>query len=672
MTQIAHFLHQVLHMPADKHTSILRHHLKTLLGHWRLISSLWLLYVLVLACAEPSAPGGGPQDTRPPVRHPKRYSTPNGMTDYPYQRVILTFDEWVKLQRPQQQIVISPPLENTPQITVRNKSVVVAWDEPLKDSTTYLIQFGESVVDITENNAAKNLQLVFSTGAYLDSLQCVGEVVRADTREPAADTWVMLYRNLADSVPRTQKPYYFAKTDASGRFKMEYLRGGRYRVFALLERSNDYKYNSPSEEIGFLDTSFVLNDTTQPFLRLLLFQERLDLRVLDADVEGYGQVRISLNQAVNQPLELDWLGEAPAQLKVEQGNDTLRLWYDGGAGDSLSRQLLLYDPATDWRDTVEVRLKSRSQFLTKGQPLRWVLPGSGSGKGATSDQGKKGKNKVVFRPAIDTNAIPQHPLEPLTLEFTQPIEAWDTSFIQWLGDTTVMVLDTQWTPVIDTSTQDTIGFDTTLVEVALDTFFSLALPTLQRDSNHSRRLMLAVDSIAGARYQLRLLPGAVTDFFGRKNVDTLSRIYQINSMEEYGSLTLRLVEADSTQQYIIELVDGKKQVRRVDVRRDSSQHTLVYPYLPKGSYTIRLSTDLNRNGRWDVGNYSEKRQPEPRTIGTPNPLQSGWNNELELNLNPKAKTPSGKTGKKGKLGGQREAPTPPEDGPTQGGKRKLR
>lgn len=612
---------------------------------------LWLsslvLYLVAVACATPAAPTGGPQDTRPPQLDKKRYSTPNGITNFPYQRVILSFDEWIKLQGASQKVIISPPLSDKPTIKVRNKSVVVFWKESLKDSTTYLIQFGESVQDITEGNAAKNLQLVFSTGAFLDSLTCSGEVLLAETREPAADTWVMLYRDLADSVPLTQKPYYFTQTDASGRFNFKYLRGGRYQIIALSEKSNDYIYNSPRELIGFLDSTFIITDTIQPYLRLSIFQERLALNVNDVDVEAYGQVRLTLNQVLSKPLEIGWMGSAPTQQRIEQGRDSLRLWFDNGAADTLPKQLLLYDPVTQWRDTLDIRAKSRQQFMEEGTALRWYVRGTGDEESQETARlkgnrkGNKGKTSSL-RPTIDTSRLSQHPMEPLGLWFTQPITAWDTSRFKWSIDTSVTKIDTLYQEVLDTVTAEVIGMDTTIVKRVVDTFFPMSLPRVWQDSAQAARLWLAIDSTSKRRYTLRLLPGALEDFFGRKNTDTLSRIYEIAPIDQYGSLTLRLVHADSSKQYLIALLNNKKRAVHQAVVQDSSTYTLVYPYLPTGSYQVRVSTDLDRNGRWDVGSYEDHRQPEPRTIGSPNPLKPGWDNELEIDLNPKATPQKGK------------------------------
>ena len=128
-------------------------------------SSFIGIIIITVACATPSRPEGGPQDRQAPQLDPKRYSTPSPSTNFKYQRVILTFDEWVRLQAASTQVVISPPLKENPKISVRNRSVVVEWKEQLEDSTTYIINFGDAIQDITEGNQASDMKMVFSTGA---------------------------------------------------------------------------------------------------------------------------------------------------------------------------------------------------------------------------------------------------------------------------------------------------------------------------------------------------------------------------------------------------------------------------------------------------------------------------------------------------------------------------
>ena len=61
--------------------------------------------------------------------------------------------------------------------------------------------------------------------------------------------------------------------------------------------------------------------------------------------------------------------------------------------------------------------------------------------------------------------------------------------------------------------------------------------------------------------------------------------------------------------YIIHLLnESKSQVLREYVV--DSDRTLLFPYLKKGAYSIRVTEDVNRNGIVDTGSLLQHRQPE--------------------------------------------------------------
>ncbi len=592
---------------------------------------LWSSFFLglVFSCAEPRAPEGGPQDKQPPRIHSKKYSTPNPSTNFRDNQIILTFDEWIKLQAASTQVVISPPLENRPEIKIRNKSVVVKWKEPLKDSTTYIINFGDAVMDITEGNIVPNLKMVLSTGPYLDSLSCSGQIVDAETRAPKEEVWVMLYENLADSVPKKEKPYYFTKTDKGGNFKLEYIKKGRYRIFALEDKNRDYKYNQNNESIAFLDSSFQINDTIQPMFRLRMFQEREATRVLSSKLEAYGALKITLNNAVQSPSDLKLL-DAPDDFKtwIEQGNDTLRLWFDGTMPDTGKWSFVIQNEAEELLDTIQVKAKNRTEYIDEASNLRWYQK---SKEPAAKDGGNKRKAIQVLLPLQDTLVMPQDPFEAMELYFTRPIVDLDTNQILLLKDTSVSVVRLEITETIDSLTQD-VQLDTTYKTVLQDTFLPVSKPLITIQNYLKLAYVWQVD----ARYKIMVLPNAVTDYLGLMNQDTLSRIYAINKKEDYGTVTLVISGADSSLQYVVQLLDSKKNLVQEVVVKDSTQMTFVYENIPTNAYTVRVIHDELPNGRWDVGSYDNNRQAELTTTTKTINLKPGWENSMELDLNPAA------------------------------------
>ncbi len=148
-------------------------------------------------------------------------------------RIELVFDEWVTLSDVGTQVVVSPTLLKRPEVKLKGKKVVVELPEEdtLRPNTTYTINFGTAVKDLHEGNPAENLRFVFSTGDYLDSLTVNGSVVDAFTGDPVEKVSVMLYENLGDSVPRKERPYYFARTNKTGQFSIQNVRPGRFKAW---------------------------------------------------------------------------------------------------------------------------------------------------------------------------------------------------------------------------------------------------------------------------------------------------------------------------------------------------------------------------------------------------------------------------------------------------------
>ena len=216
--------------------------------------------LLLYSCASTGNPSGGSRDKIPPKILDEK-STTNFQINFTKQQIELNFDEFINLKNPQQQVVVSPPLIYPLQFDHRGKRVRINFheDEILKDDVTYSISFGDAIEDYRESNKLKNLKFVFGTGDILDSLSFTGSVLDSYTREPAKDILVMLYDTLyRDSIPYQDRPYYFAKTDENGKFRIENMKRDTFRIFALGDANLNYIYDQNTELIGFLMKEILL------------------------------------------------------------------------------------------------------------------------------------------------------------------------------------------------------------------------------------------------------------------------------------------------------------------------------------------------------------------------------------------------------------------------------
>ncbi|MCK4747052.1 MAG: Ig-like domain-containing protein, partial [Bacteroidales bacterium] len=186
----------------------------------------------------------------------------NYSVNYHGNKFEITFDEYIKTQAISQEMVVSPPLEERPEVRLRGKTLVIEWFEDLRDSTTYTFSFGESIQDLNEGNIFLNLQFVFSTGGHLDSLSVLGTVLQAfNLQSHEEKVFLMLYSDMADSAPLKDIPDFVGQADLKGNFLINNVRPDTYRLFALQDLNRNYKYDVPEEFIGFIDSVIHLSSS---------------------------------------------------------------------------------------------------------------------------------------------------------------------------------------------------------------------------------------------------------------------------------------------------------------------------------------------------------------------------------------------------------------------------
>src|SRR5690554_2937744 len=211
-----------------------------------------LLTLLVHSCANIAAPTGGAYDIDPPV---VRSSTPefNSLNSHP-ERVEIEFDENIKIEKPTEKVIITPPQQNMPIIRSAGRRAIVELKDELLPNTTYTIDFTDAIVDNNESNPLENFVFSFSTGDQLDTLSISGKVLNSENLEPVTGVYVGIHSNFDDTV-FTNVPFErISRTDSRGKFIVRGMSPGKYRVFALDDVNRDYKYDNPQEAVAFLDS----------------------------------------------------------------------------------------------------------------------------------------------------------------------------------------------------------------------------------------------------------------------------------------------------------------------------------------------------------------------------------------------------------------------------------
>ncbi len=256
---------------------------------YRPIVLLCFATLLILACAKPINPSGGPRDEQAPQLDSLK-SDANYKTNFSGSKIKLIFDEYIAISNTSKEVVISPPTLYFPKFNQLGKELVIEFDERevLKEDATYQINFGNSIKDLNESNKLENFSYVFSTGDKIDSLSVSGRVIDDFTGEPEKEILVMLYDNLDDSIVYKERPLYFTRTDDQGNFQLNNLRADTFKIFGLGDANVNYFYDNPSEKIAYLDSTLILPlaDSLEIILSAFTEQREPTINSIDAKIPG--------------------------------------------------------------------------------------------------------------------------------------------------------------------------------------------------------------------------------------------------------------------------------------------------------------------------------------------------------------------------------------------------
>lgn len=440
---------------------------------------LGILTLLFIQCAKRGTPEGGEKDITPPEF--LRASPENYSTNFNAEEIRINFDEYIRLEKPQEQIIVSPPMTPAPDILPLgspSRRVTIGINDTLEENTTYTINFGRSIVDNNEGNPLPFFKYIFSTGDYIDSLAVSGTVSDARLREPDPFVSVMLYEmdeDYTDSLIYNQPPKYITSTLDSVNFELANLKEGTYRLVAIQDLNNNYNFNPAREKIGFIEDSVTI--PTDETYNLVMFREVLPFEPERPRQESQQKLLIGYQgRAEPESLEFSPIDEVPADFdytvtKVED-KDSLYFWYKPQLEtDSLRLQLT----SPNRIDTLTTRITE----LPKDSLSVSIEPSG------TLDIGRD----VIFKA-------------------TTPIVS--------KSDELFSILD-----------QDSVAVE-----------FTSELVTFENT------VRLKFDIEENQNYQITALPGAITDFFDSTN-DTIQRSLKTKAFSDYGNLTVNLQNVEN-------------------------------------------------------------------------------------------------------------------------------
>ena len=569
----------------------------------RIPESIFILPVIFLiwSCAKVNTPTGGKRDRISPVVIES--SPENRSVFFNDRRIEITLNEFVVLDNINEKFMVSPPLKKRPEIQVKRKSIIVEFDEELRDSTTYTFYFQDAIKDLNEGNILENYQFVFSTGSVVDSLSVTGNVSSAFTLEAPEKTIVMLYRDLQDTTVKKQLPDYISMVDTKGYFRIENVREGQYRLYALKDGDNSKNYNVTDEEFAFADSSIIITaennfippavDTsmlisagkkvavkpgpvkTDPATlaladtivkqgehKLILFAARKKAHYLaSSDRLSRYHLLFTLSlppDSMNIDFSIPEISPVAYFIEPNNEKDTINVWLTDSTlyNQSLITTLVSY-PFTDSIGNLDYKLDTIPMRFIEPRPTRGV-------KVVSSDY------------SVDFN-ITKGTLKPgqkITFTSQTPFRLPDTTLIRLYE-------------IVD-STQKKIEY------------------TLIKDSVNSGKYIIEARIQEKKQYFFLADSASFGNIYG-ESADSAGIKFTVKDAESYSKLTLNIKNYGGP--LIIQLLNNAEKLLYEVNYKDNEK--VEFPLLDPGLYRIRAIFDLNGDGKWTTGDFDSGRQPEP-------------------------------------------------------------
>uniref|UniRef100_UPI004047D0E0 Ig-like domain-containing protein n=1 Tax=Algoriphagus sp. TaxID=1872435 RepID=UPI004047D0E0 len=511
---------------------------------------LFLLFLSGLAafsCAKQSSPMGGPRDEDPPLlieSLPKDQSV-----NTKPERIVLTFDEFVGLDNPGKGVVITPKVnKDLVEFTALKNSITVLLKQDLEDSTTYVLDFQKSVVDISERNPAENLRLVFSTGSQIDSLNISGQLrfPFSESKEDYKNVLVGIYPLNDSTDVFSAPPYYLAQVDTLGKFSLKNLKSGHYRAYAWKDVNGNLKADYKSEEYDFLpDTISLTPETTDSLFFNLTKADLTPIKILRSSNFGKNfDIILNRNPLLNE-VENDLLGK---DLFYVQGEKRLRFF-----------------PKKPILDSIPIKISLQDSVGFSSDSLIWAkFPDSGRKPEKLDIQINSGKS---FYQDLD-----------IQLTFNKPVNQINLDSLQLKIDSLFIPIQKHMLSFVDSSKRDVLHIKVFLADSLQTELVTLIAPDSTFQDIEGEYNEKKVEANYRKLVRKNLADGISGEVIGTE-----------------GPL-------------IIQLINGKKEITYQQVLDTKTKFS--FSLLEPGTYTLRVIEDSNGNGIWDPSNYMQRKLAE--------------------------------------------------------------
>jgi hypothetical protein len=520
-------------------------------------------------------------------------------------------------------LVVSPPLEKRLTVLTKSKTLIVRFNEDLRDSITYSLDFKNSIVDNNERNPYESLRFTFSTGDRLDTLRVAGKVIKGFNLEPLENTLVLLHKNLHDSAVYTLQPDYIARTDEEGLYLFDNLAEGEYHLYSFNDLNNDMRYNEGAEEIAFHDTLVVPSaeyhaeaDTIASGADSLLIAghihflpEPIYLRQFTEQIfeqylktskrDSRYQATFVFNEPVSDTFNIqlvdtivpDWF-----VLEPNQKFDSLTMWIADttlAAKENIRMELSYYQLDSLSRlyvhkDTVDMQFAEKEEDSKRSR------------RRGREDEEEGPPPVPQFNWTTNLSSSGFDLNKDILLTSPQPIKYLDPSAVS--------------------------------VYLAEDTLKKQIPFTFSQDTTAWRTYLIAFPWESETSYTLEIDSAACINIYGISSKKLIST-FKTRPEDYYGTINLELTSVEG--QVLVQLLENNDTETVLQEKIVNENGKVVFEFLAPEKYKVKVIYDENGDGKWNTGSYQDRTQPERVAyINEVIKVRSNWDNNLSWDLKP--------------------------------------
>lgn len=590
-----------------------------------------LALILTAACASIGNPDGGRFDETPP--RVVGSSPADGAVNVSKRKVQILFDEYIKLEKASEKVVISPPQIEPANVRADGKRVKVDFYDSLRANTTYTIDFSDAIEDNNEGNPMGQYTFSFSTGDVIDTMQVSGRVLNAADLEPIKGIMVGLYpadSTWNDTLFRTRPFLRVSRTNGEGRFTIKGVKDGAYRVRALEDKDGDFVFSQKDERVAFDTTVYVTGsfpdvrmDTVwrdslwYDSIRVVPYTHYTPDDVLLLAFLEDGQERHLLKTVYPEPTNFTFYFTAPSDstprikgLNFDERclvadaslkNDTVTFWVTDTAlihrQDTLSMILSYMET-----DTLGQLVVTNDTLDLSPKTTYAKIAAERSKQIEAWEKDRERRQKKAKKPL----PYEENPYERIWLEagFKPSGSLAPNQNVRYLAKEPILEVDTT-----------KIHF-----YVKKDTDWLPAPFLFMPEERSAKSYMLYAEWEPGQKYRFVMDTAAVVSVLEHES-KSVRQEFHVRAVEEYGSIFIHVISPDTG--VVVQLLSKNDKVEAQ--QRTDKEGNADFFFMKPGEYYMRCYVDANGNGQWDTGDYASGLQPERvYYFGKPLPLKAQW------------------------------------------------